>query len=409
MDYQLLSSLFYKNQEQFKDVYEYRIKSPYTCQLPLSIKNNPSFVCVTPEITSKIEKIFILSNQLDDKLQQLPTVSNQKYFLDCLVEEIVLTNNIEGVHSTRKEVEDIIEDLPNDKMKRFKGLVQKYYHLINSADNKISLNSCKDIRELYNEMVFEEIDEQDKPDGDFFRKGPVSVMSSTQKEKHKGIAPPEKNVVSAMDKALSLLSLETVPTLIKIAVLHYYIGYIHPFYDGNGRLSRFISSYLISQILNPLIGLRLSYIIKNRIGEYYKAFEISNNPKNKGDLTYFVFTFLDFIQSTIIDMIEKVETGLQKLEHYEELIENKQICLKNNKFYQNLIYILVQINLFSESTVDIKTLSKILECSATTTSKAINKLIENGYPISISKEGRKNIYTIDLDQLDDVLENKNKG
>ncbi len=63
----------------------------------------------------------------------------------------------------------------------------------------------------------------------FFRKGPVSVYSETQKLKHQGTTPPEKNIIISMEHALYTLNDEQLPELVRIAIFHYYMGYIHPF------------------------------------------------------------------------------------------------------------------------------------------------------------------------------------
>lgn len=43
----------------------------------------------------------------------------------CLIDEIVLTNEIEGVHSTRREIDDPLEMLAEkDKTGRFLGIVE---------------------------------------------------------------------------------------------------------------------------------------------------------------------------------------------------------------------------------------------------------------------------------------------
>lgn len=71
---------------------------------------------------------------------------------------------------------------------RLYGLVQKYNLLKNSE--KISIHNCSDIRNIYNELVSEEIKNNDPlnlPDGIFFRRKSVSVYSPHMKEIHRGI------------------------------------------------------------------------------------------------------------------------------------------------------------------------------------------------------------------------------
>lgn len=84
-----------------------------------------------------------------------------------------------------------------------------------------------------------------------------------------------------MNKALAILNDKSIECVFRISIFHYLFGYIHPFYDGNGRTSRFISSYLLSKEFESIIGYRMSYSIKENINDYYKAFKVCNDPKNK--------------------------------------------------------------------------------------------------------------------------------
>ena len=103
-----------------------------------------------------------------------------------------------------------------------------------------------------------------------------------------------------MNQSLQFLYDESYEYLIRIAVFHYLFGYIHPFYDGNGRTSRLISSYLLSQRLNNLIGYRISYTIKEHITKYYEAFKVCNHVNNRGDLTPFEKMFFDFVDISLL-------------------------------------------------------------------------------------------------------------
>ena len=40
---------------------------------------------------------------------------------------------------------------------------------------------------------------------------------------------------------------DNINSIIRISIFHYLYSYVHPFYDGNGRINRLISSYYISK------------------------------------------------------------------------------------------------------------------------------------------------------------------
>ena len=69
-----------------------------------------------------------------------------------LVDEIKMINEIGGVNSTRKEINEIINDkTENNKKRRLYGLVKKYELLM---EEEIKLKCCEDIRELYDKNSY---------------------------------------------------------------------------------------------------------------------------------------------------------------------------------------------------------------------------------------------------------------
>ena len=105
---------------------------------------------------------------------------------------------------------------------------------------------------------------------------------------------PEDKIINAMTSALKILNDSSINYLISAAIFHYLFAYIHPFYDGNGRTDRFISSYVISKNLNPLVAYKFSYIVKKHQKQYYNMFSDTNDPRNRGDVTPFIIQFLDY-------------------------------------------------------------------------------------------------------------------
>ena len=395
MEYELLSKIFYKKPTEYESIYDARFNSEASIKLPIKIHENVGFIFNTNEITKLLVKIYKTINKINLLRTHLPNIAINSYIIKSLKDEIALTNEIEGVRSTRKEIEDPIDSIKNDKSARFKGLVDKYFKLI--SNEIIPLNNCEDIRTIYDALVLPEIEKENLPDGILFRKEPVQVVSATPKEKHRGIMP-ESKIIESLDLCLDFLKSDDIDSLIKISAFHYLFGYIHPFYDGNGRTSRFISSYLIKNELDVLLALKLSYTVKNNINKYYKAFDVCNDRKNKGDITFFVVTFLELLSQASDDLYTKIADLNDQLNYYNNIINtlvNEKVL---NDKQAKCIFILCQNRLFDDTYMNMNTLTELLEKSDTTTRKIL-KSLESKNLLVKSRNKNQYLYSANLDSL----------
>lgn len=395
MEYELLSKIFYKKPTEYESIYDARFNSEASIKLPIKIHENVGFIFNTNEITKLLVKIYKTINKINLLRTRLPNIAINSYIIKSLKDEIALTNEIEGVRSTRKEIEDAIDSIKNDKSARFKGLVDKYFKLI--SNEIIPLNNCEDIWTIYDALVLPEIEKENLPDGILFRKEPVQVVSATQKEKHRGIMP-ESKIIESLDLCLDFLKSDDIDSLIKISAFHYLFGYIHPFYDGNGRTSRFISSYLIKNELDVLLALKLSYTVKNNINKYYKAFDVCNDRKNKGDITFFVVTFLELLSQASDDLYTKIADLNDQLNYYNNIINtlvNEKVL---NDKQAKCIFILCQNRLFDDTYMNMNTLTELLEKSDTTTRKIL-KSLESKNLLVKSRNKNQYLYSANLDSL----------
>lgn len=400
MEYTLLSSLFYQDKTKYEQTYQNRINSESTYKLGFTINEFPAFVMITPEILENIQKIFELNSKLNILESKLPILAIEQYRKKCLVDEIKKTNDIESVYSTKKEIKRILNSPSTTKKNRFFGLVIKYEKIIKGE--KIALKTCSDIRSLYDEFALNDVladNPNNMPYGELFRTKPVFVGGSSGKIIHEGIYP-ENKIIEVLSSSLNFLNDESYNFFIRVAVFHYMFGYIHPFYDGNGRMSRFISSYLLSQKLNKFVSLRLSYTIKEKQSSYYKMFKVTNNENNKGDLTYFVTRFLELIIESIEDLISALDFKSSQLKHYA-VICNK--LSKIDKKLPDLTYVLIQNELFDDDPLDLESL-KLIFSSKIGDSKLRNLLkhLEKKDILIVDKTHRKYTYRINLHKLENI-------
>lgn len=398
MQYKALSSIFYSNNSEYLKLYTDRYNSESTYRFNFKVSGNDSFVVINHDILQQVESIMELDCKLLKKMKSVPPIALNQYTKKCLIDEIRMTNEIEGVISTRKEINEILNDKTNgNKKRRLYGLVKKYELLM---EEDMQLSKCEDIRKLYDELVLKEVVEenpQNSPDGLIFRKEKVYVQNPSGKVIHSGVCP-EDELIKYMTNGLNILNNEEYNFLIRIAVFHYMFGYMHPFYDGNGRTSRFISSYLLSKKLQYLVSYKLSYTIKENINSYYKSFKETNDEKNRGDLTIFVIKFFDILIKSLNDLCDSLDDRRNKLDFFLNI--SNEISGKDGK-KADLLFILVQNTLFGEEGLSVHELSSISKVGV---SKVRNSLIElegDGL-LHIARDGRKNLYDVDLNAMSNL-------
>ena len=397
VDYIVLSKLFYQNKDAYEQAYQQRFHSEYAVHLDFEVHRNPAFFVQTPEAYQMLTNILRMNTAVSNLCQALPGAAIHQFSRRCLIDEIVLTNSIEGVRSTRKEISDILDELGRkSKGKRFYGLVQKYNMLMTTEE--LPLDSCQDVREIYNELALAEVAQEEPenvPDGKLFRKGPVSVYSPSQKEIHKGLYPEER-IIQAMEQALRFLTDDSCEILCRISVFHYLLEYIHPFYDGNGRLGRFICSYLLAQQLQPVTGYRISYTIKENIKDYYQAFTICNDPLNRGDLTPFLLMFLKIIEESVEKLMGSLQEGFVRLNRNLQKIP--ELVPDNDETLEELYSLLIQAALFSEFGVPTEVILKHVNISRSTLKVKLDKIPSK--LLVKEKRGRVNYYALNVQELE---------
>lgn len=400
MQYVSLYKKHFLSKDNGKKDYETIFNSPSTIIFNISNKDYPFFVTFNNEITRLIEKIYMSNSQITKMVygnRNLPPIVIQWIINHTLIEEIRMSNEMEGVSSTRKEIKDLISQEKPKSYKRLYGLVNKYIQLIN--DDISMIKEPSDIRELYNKSILQDVKKEDPknvPDGIIFRKDAVDVTASN-KAIHTGLNP-ESTIIQTMSEALNVLNNDQYSLLVRTAIFHYFFGYIHPFYDGNGRMSRFISSLYMHKELDILCALQLSVSCKMHQKEYYNAFKVTNDIRNKGDLTYFVITFLEIIQSGLEVLKTSIEEKINQYFYYQR----KLIDLKlEDKLCSSLINVLLQSTLFGNDDLSVKELMDISNLSkATIKNKLALPQIQSLLVIDKSKKEYR--YALDLEAIDNI-------
>lgn len=259
--------------------------------------------------------------------------SNPEVILGVICSELEGTLQIEGVNTTRKQIEQIIKsNNPKNKNDRIIINMLNGLNYIRQTED-FNKNTLKHLYTLLSEGC---LDNEDEIGSNFYRNDMVYISNYT--------GCPVDKIEKCMDSLFDFINknIHTKDPLIRLLlpfIAHYYIIYIHPYFDYNGRTARMVQIWLF-MLTNNMSTLYLSEAINDNKNNYYKAIENTRNSRN--DLTYFITYLVDLINnySVISKNIDEIRNEIEsegesisvnELHYLKRIIINKRIGWFNFK------------------------------------------------------------------------------
>lgn len=271
---------------------------------------------------------FNTVNQNTVKLLLQP--QDKHYGIKAAEEEIVSTSAIESIDFSRDSVRRILKGMtPNDEQEsRILG-VKHSLEFIADTDNKITEEN---LYKLYMMTVGDFLTGDDKLlDGNLYRHDTVYVVSDHIE--HSGL--DYKKAPEFMKSLIAFVNTEEdINDLVKAAIIHFYIAFVHPYFDGNGRMARLVHLwFLIQKGYQSALFIPFSSQIEKSRKAYYDAYTaIEENRKYSGkiDVTPFILYFINNVYNKMNEKSATVET----LTVYDNAVKEGKVTEKETKLWK---------------------------------------------------------------------------
>ncbi len=151
--------------------------------------------------------------------------------------------------------------------------------------------------------------------------GEMKIVSGPwEKEKVHYVAPPAHAIEAEMNRFLLWLNTEeSLDPLIKASIAHLWFLLIHPFDDGNGRLARAISDFVLSRSSAiPSTLFSTASEINRRRREYYAQLD-SVCIRSECDISAWIAWFVQMVDAALADALAKVEAVKFKSRFWESV------------------------------------------------------------------------------------------
>lgn len=327
----------------------------------------PLFFVLNRSLGINLEKVLKNSDRIKQLSSALPKVANEAYIKHLLINELQSTNEIENIKSTKKEIAASLNKTKGEN-KRFDGLVNQYIMIEN---DDVEINTITDIRHIFDSIVACEILEKDLPDGNLFRKNSIGVYDNSKSKWVHRNEFNEPEIYEYLTILLSFIKDYEAPSIYKILASHYMFEYIHPFYDGNGRVGRYILAKLLNDNLDSFTALTFSYVVNHNKNKYYKAFQEASDYFNKGEITNFIDEMMQLLIEGQNNILETFENNTDIITRLTQSLNEQAL----NKYNLNVLFILLQDKIFGSkySRMSIKEVKNIVGYSRNKVNEVINK------------------------------------
>lgn len=244
------------------------------------------------EITSTILKLITtISSKLGEAKALHVDRPSPKLRKRNKIKTIHSSLRIEGNTLTENQITAIVENKrvigPKNDIQEVKNAIQVYDNIREfKPTSKKSLLAAHKM--LMNGLI--------KKPG-YFRTGNVGVV---QGSKVAHLAPPASNVDYLMSELLDYLKKGDDLPLIKSCVFHYELEFIHPFFDGNGRMGRLWQSVILINENKIFEYLPFETLISETQSDYYK---VLGECDKSGKSTLFIEYVLNVIDKALDDLL----------------------------------------------------------------------------------------------------------
>ena len=353
-------------------------------------EDKPFYFCIPDTLQAKLFKI---SNMAGQGIIPHDSIKRQYLISSLVMEEAISSSQLEGASTTRKVAKEILVSKRKPKTQDEQMIVNNYLLMKEIQDSKEEELSVDMILNLH-KIATNYTHDNDNIAGEFRASDDIVIMDQEENILHQ---PPLYGELPQRLRELCHFANEKhtgedgsifIHPIVKAIILHFMIGYEHPFSDGNGRTARAIFYwFMLKNGFNYFEYISISKFLKKAPKKYSMSYLYSEIDDN--DLTYFIYYQVDIILKAIDDLLSYLEKKSSEYEEFTGIIKDSLVL--------GIVLNFVQRDILKKAIKHPGRVFTALEIAAdydtapTTARKYLNKLVKFKMLASY-KDGRTKAY-----------------
>jgi Fic family protein len=309
-----------------------------------------AFYLNTPAVVQQYLHEFDLN--LGGTLQSesiIPADEKERYLISSLMEEAIASSQLEGAATTRRIAKEMLESNRKPRNTSEQMIANNYDAMKWIVGNKNLKFTPEHIQYIHTLITKETL--SGKGEEGAFRKDDEVRVVDVQTGNTIYKPPPYEQVDELIDAFCLFANDEDkspffIHPIVKGIFLHFLIGYIHPFSDGNGRTARTIFYwYLLKKGYWLIEYMSVSRVILGSKAQYARAYLYTEMDEN--DLTYFVLYSLKAIHTALDDLKKHIQKKIAEKKNVLALLRNtsfndRQVAVLQDVMQDAGVYFTVQ-------------------------------------------------------------------
>jgi len=305
----------------------------------------PSFPYDVKNLLEKLTKISENIGQIKALLNLLDAQSLSQLNIDLLTSEIVSTSAIEGELLSRQSVRSSIRkkldknaSLKKDTSTSHTDALANVLMDANKNDEPLSLAR---LHEWHTNLLIDTQSTFHKVQlGTFRDYDDMQVISGNiGKEKVHYVGLPHARIETDIEALLEYVNTSEDNFYIKSALAHLWFVTIHPYDDGNGRIARMISDYVLAQGFDQNYKyFSISSAIEKDKKNYYDNLEQSQNLVDNVDFefTQWLLWYFNMFNVSLKDTLEQI-SQVTKIAKYWDKVRSVSLNERQLKVIHKLL------------------------------------------------------------------------
>lgn len=297
------------------------LKQDFYQALPLHDFEGNQMVCLDSVVRISLSAARVLLT---------PQQSARLYGAKAMEEEIVSTFRIEQIDTSRESVRRILSGQApkNDEEHRIYGMKLGLEFIADVSHTITEENLFR----LYQMTIGDFLPEEDRLlPGNLYRHDSVYIVGG--KVEHTGL--PWQRLPAYMAELVAFAAEKAAQNdLVKAAILHFALAYLHPYFDGNGRMARLLHLwYLVQRGYSSALFVPMSRFIEESRSRYYKAYTlVEQNQQISGMLD--VTPFLTYFAESVYSRLGEGQPQPRTLQAFDEALRQGKVTEKERALWQ---------------------------------------------------------------------------